>query len=196
MISDRWKKICDEVISRFTGNQGKYTYNSLYRKDWIHKIYNICLEIVPNPSLKESEAVFKYLKFYEFFAVNPYVKKDKIIFQISKSVPIKFKIDGKLCYDSKLVHMRLPWHRDGSLPGEIRERQFWNRQVIAPDKVPTTITLTTQQKRATDKFAKKGTHVCQRCGSPIAGKGRHGKKRRGHTQEVCDFFMAKNIMKS
>jgi hypothetical protein len=197
MISDRWKKICDEIIAQLSKRHQSWFQGALYRKDWIHTIYNICLESISNPSLRESEAIFKYLKYYEFFATDLYTKKDKIIFRISKTETVKFKLEGKVHYDTKTTHLRLPWHRQGETPGEIKERDFYRRKIRSPEPIsPSIVKLTASQKRAVDQSAQKGTHICQRCGSVIAGKGRHGKKRRGHTQEVCDFFMAKNIMKS
>ena len=38
-----------------------------------------------------------------------------------------------------------------------------------------------------------GKHLCQRCGTNIAGTGRHAKSSRGHTQEVCDIAMVNQI---
>lgn len=40
-------------------------------------------------------------------------------------------------------------------------------------------------------YRKQGT--CSRCNSTIVGKGRHGKSSRGHTKEVCDLAMIKNL---
>ena len=39
----------------------------------------------------------------------------------------------------------------------------------------------------------RGTHLCDRCGSIIPGRGRHNKSARGHTTEVCDLAMVKVI---
>jgi hypothetical protein len=41
-----------------------------------------------------------------------------------------------------------------------------------------------------------GQHLCDRCGSVIAGKGRHRKSSRGHTREICDLAMVKVIHES
>lgn len=195
MVSERWKKLCNEVIARLVP---KREYEGLYRKDWIHAIYNICMEIDSRPSMRESEGIFKYLKYYGFFAPPLWGNKKKLNFRVSKSETIKRKEWGEVHYDVEVTHFRLPWHRQGETPGEKKERDHYAyKQQATPEGIsPTIVKLTSGQKRAAEQFSKKGTHVCQRCGSVIAGKGRHGKQRRGHTQEVCDWFMAKNIMKS
>jgi hypothetical protein len=41
-----------------------------------------------------------------------------------------------------------------------------------------------------------GSHLCDRCGSVIAGKGRHRKASRGHTREKCDVAMVRIIHES
>jgi hypothetical protein len=38
-----------------------------------------------------------------------------------------------------------------------------------------------------------GSHLCDRCGSMIAGKGRHRKSTRGHTRDKCDLAMVRII---
>jgi hypothetical protein len=38
-----------------------------------------------------------------------------------------------------------------------------------------------------------GKHLCKRCGTQIAGSGRHAKSLRGHTQAVCDVAMVGQI---
>lgn len=37
------------------------------------------------------------------------------------------------------------------------------------------------------------THLCDRCGSNIPGRGRHNKASRGHTRDKCDVSMVKVI---
>jgi hypothetical protein len=39
----------------------------------------------------------------------------------------------------------------------------------------------------------RGSHLCDRCGSIIAGKGRHRKSTRGHTRDLCDLAMVRVI---
>ena len=41
-----------------------------------------------------------------------------------------------------------------------------------------------------------GSHLCDRCGTMIAGRGRHRKSARGHTQDKCDDAMVKLIHES
>jgi hypothetical protein len=63
-------------------------------------------------------------------------------------------------------------------------------QAPAPSPVKTTA------NKFEEKFRRKGRGICERCGGPMFGKGRHTKSRRGHTREICDIQLVQEIMES